>query len=132
MPPDTAWALLLIVLWRWVVVTLSCRGAVTVACVWDVRRGKFLRTIDNAHSSRWCSHVDFLVSPSPDVVVSCSWGDGRIKVLSVGDGRHMATLQGNTAQVNCMVMCGDRLIKGGSDGSIKEWNVAEATCVHTK
>ena len=56
-----------------------------------------LRTIDNAHSSTWCS-VDGLVSPSPDVVVSCSGVDRLIKVWSVGDGRHMATLQGHTVR----------------------------------
>ena len=93
---------------------------------WDVDAGVLRRTIDDAHNCE----VEFLLSPSPDVVVSGGYDD-LIKVWRVSDGCHVSTLHGHDDVVWCMVMYGESLISGGVDGSIKEWDVARAQCVHT-
>ena len=95
--------------------------------VWNVRSRVLIRTIDDAHSGwKRC-----FVAPSPEIVVSCGYGDPLIKVWSVGDGRHMSTLHGHKKLVLCMVMCDGRLISGGGDGTIKQWDINGARCVHT-
>ena len=93
---------------------------------WDVDAGVLHRTIDDAHNN-W---VQCLLSPSPDVVVS-GGADLLIKVWRVSDGCHVSTLRGHRNTVSCMVMYGESLISGSRDGSITQWDVASAQCVHT-
>ena len=68
---------------------------------------------------------------SPEVFVACGYYDSLIKVWSVGDGRHKSILHGHNRGVKCMVMCDGRLISGSDDGTIKQWDINGARCLHT-
>ena len=86
--------------------------------VWRAGEGMLLeceRTLIG-HSGVWCLAV------WEGKVVSGS-DDGRARVWDVGSGAEEATLEGHTGAVRALVVCGERLMSAGEDGTICIWAV---------
>ena len=44
-------------------------------------------------------------------------------LLSLPSGTHIATLEGHTDAVNCLIVVGDKVYSGGDDDTIRVWDV---------
>ncbi len=64
-------------------------------------------------------------------LVSSSW-DCQIKVWEIATGKCIRTLKGHTSVIYCLEMCGDILLSGSVDKSIKCWSLTpKGTCLRT-
>ena len=58
---------------------------------------------------------------------SCS-SDNTIKRWSTGEGRACEqTLEGHTNEVNAIAMCGDKLVSGSDDKTVRVWGMNPGT-----
>lgn len=66
------------------------------------------------------------VTHAPKAVAAAALGDATVRLVDLRLGRAMNTMQGHSASVMCVAWdtsCSNRLFSGGSDGTVRAWDV---------